>query len=160
VTAVKFMVIPASFVSGHDRGGAEESSSEGKLREYQYSWATTEYAPPTDSPPPRRKKSRAWESRSALSRASPLDGAAPCFRLAFDLNPDDRARAYTRTSTPQVCAKLHIRNAEPVALTALISRRAASFFFLDESCLSNLLSQPVGGNHLPAVLPASERSTP
>jgi hypothetical protein len=63
VTAVKFMVIPASFVSGHDRVGAEESSSEGKWREYQYNWVTTECNPPTDSPPPRRKKSRAWDSR-------------------------------------------------------------------------------------------------
>jgi hypothetical protein len=40
VTVVYFMVIPASFVSGHDRVRAEESSSEEKRREYQYNWAT------------------------------------------------------------------------------------------------------------------------
>ena len=58
----------------------------------------------------------------------------------------------------QICAKIHIRNAEPSRADGRFSRRAASFFFLDESRLSILLSQPVEVI-ASGVLLASERST-
>jgi hypothetical protein len=152
VTAVKFMVIPASFVSvcrfvgveerdHRARRFADDLTRSGRVHAQMRGRGRRSPRPAVPSPSALRLLSRRSRVRSRRGRGRSRPGRATRAGRALSFAIRTRrcrtplsgmlsrntnstrgrkraVRGVRRRSLPLICAKLHIRNAEPVALTA------------------------------------------